>query len=564
MTVNGGTNATGIGANGRGDVLVEARGNASDVVINATVKSGTGHVTFDADRSIDIKAAVSTGGAGTFAALAGRNIDSDATITTVRGDILLNANFAIRQTASIVTTSGDVGLIAGTTIRQTATGDITTSEGDVLIDAGSDWTMHGDANITAGGQQVLGLSGGTITLGVISVTNALENHVALSALNHIVDANAESVNIEETVEASTTTLSLRSTTGTIGQPDGANGADSNTNALDLHVDTVAAASATGIYLREIAAGGDIKIDTADAVRIDVEGVVRSNFSSTTTDVSQDRLLNPLEDLTTISNGPIKLVAENGTITINSGTAATVGIRANGVGDVLIEARNRQGFTGSNVILNASIVSGTGHITLDAADDLDVNASVSTGADLTKTGTIYITASNNRAADVTGPDVDGVNLNGQLTTTDGDVLIASAGDIRQAALITSTNGDVGLIAANNVTQTSSGHITTIDGDVLIDAGRDWTMAGTTVVTAGGQQVLGTAGRNIVLGVITVTDAIENHIALNAGGNITDGNASGINIQEVPTSQPQFAPTTTLSLRAGGNHRWHWWHWWSDCQ
>ena len=45
-------------------------------------------------------------------------------------------------------------------MTQTATGDITTTGGDVLVEAtsGSHWTMDGSAEITAGGQDVLGQS----------------------------------------------------------------------------------------------------------------------------------------------------------------------------------------------------------------------------------------------------------------------------------------------------------------------------------------------------------------------------------------------------------------------
>ena len=56
----------------------------------------------------------------------------------------------------------------------------------------------------------------------------------------------------------------------------------------------------------------------------------------------------LEDLTTGTNGPIKLVAEDGTITINGG-AAGGGVSAAGTGDVLLEARNDGLNTGSDVV-----------------------------------------------------------------------------------------------------------------------------------------------------------------------------------------------------------------------
>ena len=542
ITVNGGGDATGVSADGTGDVLLESRtgGTAgSDVVINAGVLSGTGHITLNAADDVDVNAVLTTGGSGTVYINAGddeatgiNGIALDAVVTTVDGDVLLTSADDISQTALITSTNGDIGLIASDTITQTATGDITTTDGDVLVDAGGHWTMDGAAEITAGGQDVLGQSGGTITLGVIRVTDAAMNQIALSAAESIVDGNSDSLNIEETDPGAATSVSLRAGTGMIG---GAGGTTSATNAqaLDLNVDTVAASSATGVYLRELAAGGAIEVNTAASVSIDIDGVVRSDFDSGTTDVSEDRMLSSLADLTTGSNGAIKLVAESGTITVNGGGDAT-GVSADGTGDVLLESRTG-GTAGSDVVINAGVLSGTGHITLNAADDVDVNAVLTTGG----SGTVYINAGDDEATGINGIALDAV-----VTTVDGDVLLTSADDISQTALITSTNGDIGLIASDTITQTATGDITTTDGDVLVDAGGHWTMDGAAEITAGGQDVLGQSGGTITLGVIRVTDAAMNQIALSAAESIVDGNSDSLNIEE---TDPGAA--TSVSLRAG---------------
>ena len=524
-------------------MLLEARNaspaTGSDVVVNADVTSGTGHITLSASDDVDVNDVVSTGGNGTVYVVAGDNADDtvqgialDATLTTEDGDVLVKSSDDITQTALITSTNGDVGLIATDEITQTATGDITTADGDVLVQAGGDWTMDGDATITAGGQQVLGISGGTIELGVISVTDAVENHVALRAAVSILDANGAAINIQETVPASATTLSLRAADGRIGDA-GATTSDTNADALDVNVDTLAADAETAIYVREVASGGALTVDTSAGVTVDIEGVKQVRFDSGITDASEDDALASLEDLTTGTDGPIKVVAENGTLTINGGSD-TAGVSANGTGDVLLEARNASPATGSDVIVNADVTSGTGHITLSAADDVDVNDVVSTGGN----GTVYVVAGDN--ADDT---LQGIALDATLTTEDGDVLLKSSDDITQTALITSTNGDVGLVAADAITQTATGDITTTDGDVLVQAGGDWTMDGDATITAGGQQVLGTSGGTIELGVISVTDAVENHVALSAAVSILDANGAAINIEEtVPAS------ATTLSLRA----------------
>ena len=217
------------------------------------------------------------------------------------------------------------------------------------------WTMDGGATITAGGGDVLGLAETNITLGVISLTNTTANRVALSAGGSILDANGTGVNIQETDSGATTSVSLRSTGGSIGQASAVSGAATNSNALDLNVDTVAASAASGIYLRELAAGGAIRVDTAASVMVKIDGVVRSDFDSSTTSVAESRGRGSLEDLVTTANGSIELVADAGTITVNRGTPTTPGVIANGTGDTLLEARG----AASDVVINADVFGGTG-------------------------------------------------------------------------------------------------------------------------------------------------------------------------------------------------------------
>ena len=412
IIINGGADAIGLSADGTGDVLLEARGGTSDVIVNATITSGSGNITLQAGRNVDLNATVTSGGAGTIYVRSGNDTDIDAAITSFSGDILIESANDIRQTTLVSSTAGDIGLIAGRHVTQSATGDITTATGDVLVQATTgNWTMDGDATITAGGQDVLGLAGTNITLGVITLTNATANRVALQATaGSLTDANGAAINVQETVAAATTSLSLRAGT-IIG---GAGGTTSATKflAIDINVDTVAASSATGIYLREVAAGGAIEVNTTSAVTVNIDGVVRSDFDSSTSSVAQSRSLASLEDLTTGTNGPIKLVAEAGSIIINGGADA-IGLSADGTGDVLLEARGGT----SDVIVNATITSGSGNITLQAGRNVDLNATVTSGG----AGTIYVRSGN---------DTD---IDASITSFGGDILIESANDIRQTAL-----------------------------------------------------------------------------------------------------------------------------------
>ena len=141
--------------------------------------------------------------------------------------------------------------------------------------------------------------------------------------------------------------------------------------------------------------------------VDIESVVRVNFNSTTTDVGEDQTTASLEDLSTTTDGPIKLVSLAGTLTIDGG-AGGPGVSAGGSGDVLLEARGAT----SDVVINADVVSGTGNVTLDAGNNLLVNASVSTGG----SGTLYMVAGNE------------ITVTGPVTSVSGDILIEAGSDL----------------------------------------------------------------------------------------------------------------------------------------
>ena len=483
ITVDGGSDGQGVSAAGSGDILLEA---ASDVIINADVDSGTGNITLDAGNDLVVNSAVTTGGAGTIYLTAGNQITVGSQLTSDNGDILVDASDDITQTASINSTSGDVGLIAGGNVIQGSTGDITTG-GDVLVEAGNDWTMAGDTVIAAGGGEVAGQAlFGDLTLGEVNATN-----VSLTSGGSIIDANAGSMNV------TADSLSLRSEAGLIGDHDNTNGIPGqNDNAIDIAVATLAANAESGIYILESDA---LTITTVAAVTVNVGSAVRVNFNSTTTNVGQSRTTTSMEDLSTDADGPIKLVSQAGSITVDGGSDGQ-GVSAAGSGDILLEAA-------SDVIINADVDSGTGNITLDAGNDLVVNSAVTTGG----AGTIYLTAGNQ------------VTVGSQLTSDNGDILVDASGDITQTASINSTSGDVGLIAGGNVIQGSTGDITT-GGDVLVEAGNDWTMAGDTVIAAGGGEVAGQA----LFGDLTLGEVNATNVSLTSGGSIIDANAGSMNV------------------------------------
>ncbi|MCX7400043.1 MAG: hypothetical protein NT138_20430 [Planctomycetales bacterium] len=506
-------NSRGIQAHGSGDVLLEARGATSDVLVNSSIRSGSGHITLNSADTVDLNASLQTSGNGTVFIVARTDIDLDAELITISGDILVQAGRDLTQTDLVQSSAGDIGLMAGRNLLQSATGDMSTSLGNVLVEAETNWEMTEDTTITVGGGKVVGQAqSGRILLGVIELTNATNNRVALSAGSDLADANGAAINICELTVSSETSVSLRSG-GAIGRSDLLNLLPGqNVNALDLNVDVVSASAIAGIYLREVAAGGGLTVSTVDAVSVSINGVQQSRFNSSSTNAGQNRTVASLEDLAT-SSGPVKLVTENGTIVLSGGTDST-GLLAGGSGDVLLEARG----AGSDVVVDATISNGTGHVTLNATDHVDLNAALSTGG----SGTVFVTGAS-------------ISINADVTSLNGDVLISSTQGIIQTAAINSTSGDVGLFANLAITQTNSGDITTTSGDVVVEAGTDWTMSNGTVVTAGGGDFDGKAlAGDIALGRIN-----SERTALTASSDISDANSTSLNVVG-----------TSLSLRAGG--------------
>ena len=170
----------------------------------------------------------------------------------------------------------------------------------------------------------------------------------------------------------------------------------------------------------MSSGGAITVDTVAALTVTIDDVVRVNFNSTTTNLpDESRTLAALEDLQTSSNGPIKLVSEDGTVTIEPGADNTFGVSADGTGNVLLEARG----AADDVIINAAVLSGSGHVTIDAADDVLQNSDIRTDG-TGGAGTVLVTAGNNDQG--MSPSTDGIQM------ADGTVISSPSGAIRLVA------------------------------------------------------------------------------------------------------------------------------------
>jgi hypothetical protein len=189
---------------------------------------------------------------------------------------------------------------------------------------------------------------------------------------------------------------LRAVAGTgIGQPN---------QHFETQVNTVAARAASGgIFLLESDA---LIVDNVAAL------VQRVNIDNTLTEVADETL----SDLATISgNGSIVLRTLAGSLVLNDGLAPAdqTSVRAHGSGNILLQAIA----AGTDLVLNADVLSATGHITIKAGHDIALSAGVT--IETAASGTIYVDA-------IGGTLTMGENA--KISAINGSIRLASAGDL----------------------------------------------------------------------------------------------------------------------------------------
>ncbi|WP_417737823.1 beta strand repeat-containing protein [Rosistilla oblonga] len=434
---------SGIRAASGGDILLEARGDASDLAIDADVATGDGNLSLLAADDIAIAADISAGGTGTIWMQAGGSTAESPAIDGI----------------------------------QMAAGSSITSGGDISIEA------LGDGDL------------------VLQTIDAGTNAVRLAAAGNIVDGNGAATNVTAGSLILIADLDGNNT-GSIGSPDPTSLPNDNLKAIDIDVDTVAARSGDGTYLRREA--GNLVID---AVTVDVN---RVNFNSTTTQISQT-----LSDLETTDSGSIKVVASDGDLTVNDGDSDGTAVSAAAGGDVLLDARGS-----GNLAINGSVFSGNGQIGLQAQESIALADAVvvQTGGD----GTIVIDAS--LSAGTTGEFAMGADA--RVQTADGDIRI-----------LADQNVSVGRIQTlANVSLTSNfASILDVDPD---DATTDVTAAGLRMNAFDGVGVLGAAANGLETEVATLS-------ARAGSGGIHVVEADGLRVDDVAVQvqRPEFRSTLT---------------------
>ncbi len=356
--------------------------------------------------------------------------------TVVGGNILLAASSDVVIDAIVTSTGGHVSVIAGDDIDQNANisagQTVYFSASNATADAIVGIDMANGTSITTnnGNVRLQTLNGGNVRLGLI---DAGAGDVSIQASGSIVDANDANLNIAARF------VQLVSVNGSIGEPDPLNGdPEANVRAIDTTITTLAASSSTGIYILE--SNG---VEIGDTGNISAS---RVNFDSTTTiitDLSR-------EDLVTTNNGNIQLVSTLGNITVQTGSSALFGVRANGSGNILLRTLGAAG----DLILNARIESGTGHVTLYAGDDIDFNSTLATGG----SGTVLLYAINATADGILGLDMSATS---SVTTGGGNVHAeALNGGNILLGRIDVGNGRVYLNAANSILDANAGSLNVV--------------------------------------------------------------------------------------------------------
>ena len=488
-----------VGNTGNLTVTTETVDLTAGAAIDTTAETtGDGDVQFTADLNVTLNSgsSITTNTGFVIAATDNGSIDIDGNITTGSGNILLmtnNAGHDIDVAANILSAAGHITLMASESVYLgVAVNTQTGGTGTISIEASSGVVeMNSSSTLSSTDGDIRIKADGNVTFGNVKATNA--NAGIISAIGSVLDADADDSNVD--VVAIGLRMQASMGIGTLG---------AGSNAIEITVTTLSArAGSGGVNILE-SNGLAINDVTVITQKVQINGSV-----ATVTDAAQS-------DLRTTNNGSIVLRSEGGSLVLNDGSSLgdDTSIAADGTGNILIQTLASNG----DVIVNSQVMAETGHITIQASDDIRINATVSSSG----TGTVLLMAADGRT-DSSGMMVDGINIDASIMTVDGDLLIRSTRDIRQSQIVTSQTGDIGLLASRDLFQGAAGGITT-GADVLIEANRNWTMASDTVIFAGGGEVIGTASSGVlILGEINAA-----HVALTAGGDINDGNGTGLNV------------------------------------
>ncbi len=486
----------GVSAAGNGDVLLQTTD--GDIFVNAKVQTSGGHLTLIGTDDVVVNAEIAVAGNGDLYIQAKNALVEGATdgasiqsaIKTDQGDLYINSAANINIAASTTSTAGTIGLAADLDVTQSSAVEATGAS--VFIRSGQQVTMTTNATVTAANTIIVD-SKSTQTIASLKAAQ-----VALVSGKDVFDGNDAKVNV------TANGLSI-SAAGSIGKSDPLNVFNTNDQAIDTAVDVLAASAKSGIYIQQLASRTGLVVDSVFGQKVELS-VQQARFNSTVTEVTAKSTSNSLSDLTTTA-GPIKIVVDSGSLTLRDGLDADGKVIDALGGDILLETRGAN----SDIISEAaaSISTDIGNITLRSSDDISLGANLSTG-----NGFVYLKANND-----TNDSASSVSIIGKVSSTVGDVLIDAAGPVDISGAVTADAGSVGIISSADVLQSGT---VNANANVFVDAKQNLTMTGTSNITSG-QNIFARTGNNQTLTLLQATN-----VAIDAGGNVIDGNKAAVNV------------------------------------
>ncbi|MEX2443988.1 MAG: hypothetical protein WD492_10305 [Alkalispirochaeta sp.] len=423
--------------------------------------------------------------------------DNTAVSANGSGNLLIEAGGTgqdITANADVLSGSGNISVIAAAGVSLAATVDVTTGiTGTLDLEATSgSVTMADDSRLTAVDGDIRILAGTDVSLGGVATSNGSVSITATSG--NILDGGDTDTDIAAE--------GLRFEAGTGFGNDG-----TTVDAIDTSVTTVSGrATSGGIYIVE---ADGITVDDASAT---VQRVASDATTSAVTDATRADLR------TTAGSGSIVVRTTDGTITLNDGTVLADGsagtdntaVSANGSGNILVQAQG----TGQDITANADLLSGSGNVSVIAADNLDLGATVDVTTGITGTLDLEATAGSITMAD-----------DSRVTAADGDIRLLAEVDVTLGGVAT-TNGSV------SVTATS--------GDILDGGDTD-----TDIAAVGLRFEAGTGFGNDG----TTVDAIDTNVTTVSGratsGGIYIAEADGITVGDTSATVQRVAADATTS-------------------
>jgi hypothetical protein len=404
---------------------------------------------------------------------AGAMVVDQAVQATGMGSILLSAPWsatatpitaagAISLNAPVDAGSGWISLFAQGDIAQALAGKLLTSGGTIDVQAGGAVAMADGATANAPGN-IRYVAAGAMTIGAI-ISSA---NVSLSA-SKLTDSGNTDIDVNA--------VALRIVTTGVANGDGAGTGTAPLQTTVARLAAMVAGTGTGgLFITETDA---LIVDQLDA--ISVQRVLGLRTLGAQLVSTSDPMLSD-----TVSSGNLVLQTLAGTLTVNEGDtdAGTLGVQA--VGNVLLKAAG----TGARLVINADLrtsgvaaagaVAARGHVSLDAAGDIELNADV-----LTALGATSVDL-------VAGGRILMADALSSIATTDGNISLRASGNVTVETL-TAGLGKVIVVAG------AAGSI--VDGDAAGDTEVDIMAAGL-VLKAG--NAIGVGGNAVETTVSTLT-------------------------------------------------------------